>query len=315
MPLVHERTFRVRHHECDANGFVHPASHLRYMQEAAFDASAAAGYDLARYEAMDRIWLVRSTDIEYLDRLAYGDSVTVKTYVADFRRIRSRRAYELYREGPGDPIASASTDWVFLESVPGDAYPSRPAEIPEEMKAAFMPEGPPVGPGSPPPQPRFPAAPAPQSGMYQARRRVAWGDLDQAKHVNNAVYLAYLEDLAVQMAVSSGWPPARLEAMGFTVLPYRHTLEYLQPAVLDDQLELSCWVSHAKDRTAVRHSTITRSIDGALVVRARTLWGCADLDTGQLLQMDEGFLADLQRDVHRAGVPLRGPAIGAEDSA
>jgi YbgC/YbaW family acyl-CoA thioester hydrolase len=149
--------------------------------------------------------------------------------------------------------------------------------------------------------------------------------LDQAKHVNNAVYLTYLEDLAVQMAVSSDWPPARMEAMGFTVLPYRYMLEYLQPAVLDDRLDLCCWVSNANDRTAVRHSTITQSSDGALVVRARTLWGCADPDTGQPLRMDEGFLADLQRDEHRAdqhranshraGAPLRRPATGAQNSA
>jgi acyl-CoA thioesterase FadM len=134
------------------------------------------------------------------------------------------------------------------------------------------------------------------------------------------VYLSYLEDLAVQMAVSSGWPPARMDAMGFTVLPYRYTLEYLQPAVLDDQLDLCCWVSNTRDRTAVRHSTIARSSDGALIVRARTVWGCADPDTGQPLQMDADFLADLHRDRHRAdghraSTPLRGPATGAENQA
>jgi acyl-CoA thioesterase FadM len=111
-----------------------------------------------------------------------------------------------------------------------------------------------------------------------------------------------------------------MQAMGFAVLPYRYTLEYLQPAVLDDQLDLCCWVSNAQDRTAARHSTITRSSDGALVARARTLWGCADLDTGQPLPMDEGFLGDLQRDGHRSdshgtGTPPRGPATGVQNSA
>jgi acyl-CoA thioester hydrolase len=75
MPLTHVRTFRVRHYECDAYGHLNYANYLRYMQEAAFDATAAAGYDLARYEAMGRRWLVRETDIEYLRPLRYGDSV------------------------------------------------------------------------------------------------------------------------------------------------------------------------------------------------------------------------------------------------
>ena len=42
MALTHERTFRVRHYECDSYGHVNHANYLRYMQEAAFDASAAA---------------------------------------------------------------------------------------------------------------------------------------------------------------------------------------------------------------------------------------------------------------------------------
>ena len=59
MPLTHTRTFRVRYYECDAHGHLNNANYLRYMQETAFDASEAAGYDLARYEAMERLWLVR----------------------------------------------------------------------------------------------------------------------------------------------------------------------------------------------------------------------------------------------------------------
>jgi acyl-CoA thioester hydrolase len=79
MALTHERTFRVRHYECDAYGHVNHANYVRYMQEAAFDASAAAGYDVPCYAELNRTWLVRETDITYLVPLSYGDSVTVKT--------------------------------------------------------------------------------------------------------------------------------------------------------------------------------------------------------------------------------------------
>ena len=50
MQHIHERTFRVRYYECDAYGHVNHANYLRYMQETAFDASAAVGYEIARYE-------------------------------------------------------------------------------------------------------------------------------------------------------------------------------------------------------------------------------------------------------------------------
>ena len=44
MPRTHERTFRIRHYECDAYENVYYTNYLRYMQETAMDASAAAGF-------------------------------------------------------------------------------------------------------------------------------------------------------------------------------------------------------------------------------------------------------------------------------
>ncbi len=206
MPLTHVRTFRVRYYECDAHGQVHHANYLRFMQEAAFDASAAAGYDMDRYEEIGCFWLIRETDLEVRRPLRYGDTVAITTYVADFRRVRSRRAYEFHLAGSGEPVALAHTDWAFL-----DRETERPAQIPDEMKAAFFPEG---APDLAPTRERFPDAPPPPPGVYRLWRRVEWHDLDQVGHVNNAVYLAYLEDCDVRVTAAHGWPPARLEAEG-----------------------------------------------------------------------------------------------------
>ena len=95
------------------------------MQETAFDATAAAGYPVSRYEAMGRLWLVRESDVEHIRPLRYGDTVTVRTWVADFRRVRSRRAYEFRLANTGELVAQAQTDWVFLDSATG-----RPTAIP-----------------------------------------------------------------------------------------------------------------------------------------------------------------------------------------
>lgn len=294
MPLTHLRTVRVRHYECDVNGHVSQANYLRYMQEAAFDATAAAGYDLARYEAMNRYWLARETDIEYLSPLRYGDAVQVKTWVADFRRVRSRRAYELRLAASGDVVARALTDWVFLNLATG-----RPVAIPSEMMAAFLPDGPPPAAAGSwfPPRTRFPPPPPPPPGVFRNRRRVEWRDLDQAGHVNNAVYLAYMEDCALQAAAAHGWSLERMRVEGIAIIARRHRIEYQQPAVLDDELEVSTWASDLKNATALRHFVITRTGDGALVARARTFWVFADAETGRPIRTPEGFLADLAENI------------------
>jgi acyl-CoA thioester hydrolase len=282
MPLTHVRTYRVRYYECDAYGRMHHANYLRYMQETAFDASATAGYDLARYEAIGRHWLVRETDIEYLLPLHYGDSVQVKTWVADFRRVRSCRVYEFRLLESEELAARAHTDWAYLDSASG-----RPVRIPPEMIVAFFPNSPPEADWT---RSRFPTPPSPPPGAFRLRRRVEQRDIDAAGHVNNAAYLAYLEDWEVQLAARLGWPPARLQAEGFTILARRHQIEYRQPALLDDQLEVVTWLSDAKGSTAVRHYTLTRTGDGALLARARAQLEWVSLETWQPVPIPASFL-------------------------
>lgn len=285
MPLTHTRIFHVRYYECDADGHMSHANYLRYMQEAAFDASAAAGYDLARYQAMGCYWLVRETDIECLRPLRYGDSVQVRTWVADFRRVRSCRVYQFRLLESEELVARAHTDWAFLDSATG-----QPVRIPPQMVAAFFPDGPPR---TPSPRSRFPSPPACPPTPFQLRRRVEWRDIDAAGHVNNAVYLAYLEEGGMRAAAACGWPISRMRAEGFRVVARRHQIEYRQPALLDDELELVTWLSHLKGTTAVRHYAITRVEDGALLARARTLLDWLDLETWQPVPIPTSFLEDI----------------------
>ena len=58
MPDIYECVFPMRYSESDAHDHVNHANCSRYMQEAAFDASANVGYDFATYEEMIRHWLV-----------------------------------------------------------------------------------------------------------------------------------------------------------------------------------------------------------------------------------------------------------------
>ena len=285
MPLTHARTFLVRYYECDSYGHLNHTNYLRYMQEAAFDASAAAGYDLARYAAMGRHWLIRETDVEFVRPLRYGDVVQVKTWVADFQRVRSLRMYEFRSAEGGELVARGQTDWAFLESATG-----RPALIPQPMIAAFFPDG---LPQTPSPRSRFVWPPPPAQGVFRQRRRVEWRDIDAAGHVNNAIYLAYIEDNGLCAAAAHGWTLERMQAAGFRVIARRYQIEYRQPALLDDELELATWLSHVEDASARRHYTITRSGDGALVARAQMHWGCIDLKTRQLTPILAEFLADL----------------------
>jgi acyl-CoA thioester hydrolase len=287
MPLTHVRTFQVRYYECDAYERLRQSNYVRYMQEAAFDASTAAGYDLSRYAAMERYWLVRETDIEYLRAAHYGDALQVKTWVDDFRRVRSRRMYEFHMLGTGELVARGYSDWAFLHNVTG-----RPAVIPAEMAAAFLPEGAPARPRS-----RFPAPPSPPTDVLRLGRHVEWQDIDAAQHVNNAMYLDYVDDCALRVRAAYGWPLARMQAKGSTISIRRHQIEYRQPAVLDDELELTSWLSSIGPTGAVRHFVIRRAADGQLLAQAHTLWEWVDAHTRRVAPIPDAFLKDLAPNV------------------
>ncbi len=289
VPLTHSRNFRVRHYECDAFGHLNNANYVRYMQETAFDASAAAGFDQAKYDQLGHHWLIRETDIEYLEPVSYGDNVKVKTWVMDFHRVRSRRAYEFFRNGSSEKIAKGITDWVYLETGTG-----KPATIPGELIDAFFPNG---TPERIPPRVKFAEPINPPPGKFETQLRVTWNDLDPVQHVNNAVYLNYIEECGMQVLAGHGWPVTRMLNEKFAIFIRRHQIQYRQPAVLDDILVITTWVSNVRRSTATRHYVIQRKSDGQHIatVNSHAVW--INLETRKLIRIPSKFLADFSSNI------------------
>jgi acyl-CoA thioester hydrolase len=285
MPLTHSRVFRVRHYECDAFGHLNSASYLRYMQEVALDATAAAGYDLAWYQKQGHYWLVRQTDIDYGQPVGYNESVEATTWVVDFGRVRSHRAYEFRRLQTGDLAARAITNWVFVDGSTG-----RPVPPPEALKAAFFSAG---VPEPMPPFSEFPAAPLPPPAIFQIQQPALWRDIDPMQHLNNASYLDYMEEAGMQAAAMYGWPLSRLRSAGVGLVAQRHRLEYRQPALPGDQLQIVTWLSDVEDATFVRYYLVTRVADGALLAQAHSRWAFVELASGSPVTAPPTFLPDL----------------------
>lgn len=81
-------------------------------------------------------------------------------------------------------------------------------------------------------------------------------------------------------------------AYNFGIVARRYRIEYLEPAVMGDELEISTYISDVKRVTAVRHNTIRRVSDGTLLARAHVLWAWIDLATGRPRRLPPEFMAD-----------------------
>lgn len=262
MPRIYTASFRVHHYELDAFGELRASTFARLLQQAATEASADAGFDDAWYARAGAFWLIRRTTIEYHRPVRAWDTVRVRTWVADFRRVRSQREYEVYVEGVSYPVARGHTDWVYVEQ--GTFKPRR---IPQEITDALMPDG--LG----PPLDRPPWADGEEpEGAFSATRTVELRDLDGLAHVNNASYLDYLEETACAASAASGWPLERVLALGGCWRPRFHDVEYLAEAVYGDVLTCVTWVSTCVGPELERRTDIRRRGDDARLARARSRW-------------------------------------------
>jgi len=115
----------------DENRHANNVAYVQWMQEAAAQHSATCGATrLAR--DLGATWVIRTHRIEYLSPAFAGDAITVETWVANFRKVRSLRRYKFIRAADQTVLAEAETDWVFVDAATG-----RPRAIPGEIRKVF----------------------------------------------------------------------------------------------------------------------------------------------------------------------------------
>ncbi len=103
-------------------------------------------------------------------------------------------------------------------------------------------------------------------------------DVDGMRHVNNVVYLRWVQDAAVAhwRAIA---PPADQEAIAWVVV--RHEIDYKYPAFPSDSIIARTWVGAATRLRFERHTEILRAADRRVLARARTIWCPVNPQTGR----------------------------------
>lgn len=220
------RTFRVRSYEVGPTGGAHHAVILNWCQETAYDGSAALGYPPEFYAALGTFWVMRAVEVVFESSPRYNDEVEVTTWISDVRRVRCHREYELRVVGAALPFARARADWVFLDQATG-----APRRIPAELLEVFAPDG-----TTALLPHEWGAMGDPIAPSFTTRRRVQYHELDALDHVNNAVYVNWIEQQARDAWAAWGHDPARLCLT-------RHALEYLRSALPDDEVALTSRVT------------------------------------------------------------------------
>jgi acyl-CoA thioester hydrolase len=108
--------------------------------------------------------------------------------------------------------------------------------------------------------------------------RVTAADIDRMGHVNNAVYLRWIEE-ATHAHWSSLATPS--EFAEFLWLAVRHEIDYRRPAHIDDLLQVTTRLTAIR-RVRAWYETVI-SCNGVTLVEARSCWCCIDAETHRLI--------------------------------
>lgn len=133
--------------------------------------------------------------------------------------------------------------------------------------------------------------PDPDAPAFESFVRVRFNEVDSLGHVNNAVYLVYLEQAAIDHAVAAGLGVDRLAAFGGAFLAHRHEIVYLRPAFAGDVLRILTWLGEPQGARITRYYVIVKddeppipsvfgklsrgrdiAVGEAIVARASTEW-------------------------------------------
>jgi acyl-CoA thioester hydrolase len=137
-----------------------------------------------------------------------------------------------------------------------------------------------------------PAADWDLPGPHVVSVAVAPADIDEYQHVNNAVYMQWLDRAAWSHATSFGMSPAACIGTRRGMVVHRAELDYERAALAGDTVAVATWVVAADGKLrATRRFQVRRHGDGVTLLRARVDYVCMNLDSGRAVRMPEAFAA------------------------
>lgn len=113
-------------------------------------------------------------------------------------------------------------------------------------------------------------------------------DIDELGHVNNAVWVRWLQDVATAHWQAAA-DPAHVAAYFWVVV--RHEVDYLGNVPAGTPVTARTWVGEApRGARFDRHVEFTGP-DGKVTVRAKTTWAIVDRATGRVLRVPKDVAA------------------------
>ena len=108
--------------------------------------------------------------------------------------------------------------------------------------------------------------------------------LDELQHVNNVVYVQFMQEVADKHW--NHFVPKELND-GVIWVVRRHEIDYLNQALLGDELLVRTWTGEHSNVTWDRQYEIVRPSDQKKIIKAKSVWVLLDKTTGRPRRIDD----------------------------
>ncbi len=122
---------------------------------------------------------------------------------------------------------------------------------------------------------------AKESPIFKHVFTVPTDAIDVNGHVNNVVYVQWMQDVATLHSNAVGLSRGVYEDNRAAWVARTHHIDYLSPTFEGEEVEALTWISNLKKVTSLRKYKFFRKSDGALLARAETNWVYIDLQSGK----------------------------------
>lgn len=141
--------------------------------------------------------------------------------------------------------------------------------------------------------------------IFRHRFTVGPEAIDENGHVNNVVYVQWMQDVAVLHSNDTGCTDTT-RRIGAMWVARSHKIEYLSPAFAGDEIEALTWVVNFRKVRSLRRYKFLRAMDQTTLARGETDWVFVDTQSGRPRSIPENVTSafDLLPDDQRGQILL-----------
>ncbi len=109
--------------------------------------------------------------------------------------------------------------------------------------------------------------------------------IDENNHVNNVVYIQWMQDVAILHSTFQGWSQKEYFKISAGWVAKSHYIRYRNPAFLNDEIDAYTWISTMSAMVCLRKYKFVRQKDSKVLAQAETEWVFVNINTGRPLKI------------------------------